>query len=205
MKHVLILAHPDPHSFNRSVADVYRETAESAGSTVLLRDLYALGFDPLLKNTEIPRPDGFSPGADVVAERRLIADADVFVLIYPLWFYMPPAILVGYLDRVMGMGFGYGAIRSGSNEPLLTGKSLVSITSSGAPTDWVQKEGALQALKTLVDQHFAAVCGLTLLDHIHIGPIFPGSSRVAIERELRALRTRVSNLNGIKAAQGQLG
>jgi NAD(P)H dehydrogenase (quinone) len=192
MKHAVIVAHPSPDSFNLSAATAYCQTVSELGHTVVLRDLYRMGFDPLLKAGEIPMSSGFAAGPDVVAERRLIGDADVFTFIYPLWFYLPPAALVGYLDRVMGMGFGYGPIRSGGNEPLLVGKKLFSITSTGSPEAWVQKEGALGALKLLLDEHFAAVCGLEVVGHVHLGSITASATREAIHVRLVELRHQIA-------------
>lgn len=174
MKHAVILAHPSRSSFNATVADTYVRAVEAAGHTAVLRDLYAMGFQPCLGEAEIPRPGGFEAGEDVRAERRLLADVDVFVFVYPLWFYMPPAILTGYVDRVFGMGFGFGAHTLSGNEPLLSGRRLLTFSSSGAPAEWLDQEGALAALRRLFDEHLAGVCGLDVIDHIHFGGIYPG-------------------------------
>ena len=173
MKHVVIVAHPNPHSFGLTMARAYQAAAERAGEQVLLRDLYRMGFDPRMADGEIPRPGGFEPAADVKAERALIADADVFVFVYPLWFNSPPAMLKGNLERIFGMGFAYGQ-GAGGNEPLLGGRRMASISSSGAPKDWIVETGAWIALRNLFDEHFAAVCGLLVVDHLHFGEIVPG-------------------------------
>ena len=46
MKHAVIFAHPGAQSFTASVAAAYAQAAESLGHTVILRDLYRIGFDP---------------------------------------------------------------------------------------------------------------------------------------------------------------
>ena len=173
MKHAIILAHPNPTSFNGSVAQAYVLAATALGHQVVVRDLYALGFDPRLASLELPFAEGFEPGADVRAERSLLADADVYALVYPLWLNAPPAMMKGYLERVFGYGFAYGKDGHGS-EPLLTGRRLISFSSSGAPLHWVEESGAFAAIRTLFDNHFAAVCGLTNIDHVHFGHIVPG-------------------------------
>jgi NAD(P)H dehydrogenase (quinone) len=173
MKHVVILAHPGATSFNAAMAQAYRLAATALGHTTLLRDLYALNFDPRLRATELPFAEGFEPGADVQAERALLADADVFALVYPLWLNAPPAMLKGYLERVFGFGFAYGRDGHGA-EPLLAGRRLISFTSSGAPSHWVEESGAMRAIRALFDEHFAAVCGLTVVEHVHFGHVVPG-------------------------------
>ena len=173
MKHAIIYAHPSPRSFTATMAAAYAQEAQARGGAVVVRDLYAMGFDPCLKLDEIPGSPGFAARPDIVAERGLIGDADVFALFYPLWLNAPPAILKGYLDRVFGFGFAYrhGA---GGIEPALSGRKLATFSSSGAPSEWVKKTGAWDAMHKLFDEHFAAVCGLVLIDHTHFGNIVPG-------------------------------
>jgi len=194
MKHAVIVAHPSQNSFNLAVANAYCEAVRQRGHTPILRNLYRMGFDPRLQDGEIPRPGGFKPGEDVVAERAVIADADVFAFIYPLWFYAPPAILKGYIDRVFGMGFGYGPIQGGGNTQRLRGRQMISFSTSGAPTDWLKQEGAWSAIHNLFDGHFAAVCGLTCLDHVHFGETVPNLRADVVEARLAKVGETVGRL-----------
>lgn len=174
MKHAVIAGHPVAESFTLTMARAYCEFVRARGGEAVLRDLYRMDFDPCLKAEEIPRPGGFTPGAHVVDERATIGDADVFCFIYPLWFNAPPAIVKGYVDRVFGMGFGYGPIQGGGNQPLLAGRKMISFSSSGAPEEWLQESGAWTAIRALFDAHFAKVCGLEVLDHVHFGGVVNG-------------------------------
>ena len=125
------------------------------------------------------------------AERTLLDNVDVFsALFYPFWLNAPPAILKGYLERVFGMGFAYRPSSAGT-EQLLAGRTLISFSSSGAPDAWVKSTGAWDALRTLFDGHFAAVCGLTIVDHVHFGSIVPGMRPDAVERHLAQVRATV--------------
>jgi NAD(P)H dehydrogenase (quinone) len=194
MKHAVIVGHPDSDSFTMAVAQRYCAAVRRRGDQPVLRDLYRMDFDPCLREGELPRSGAFAPRADVVAERSLLADADVFVFVYPLWFYDRPAILKGYIDRVFTMGFGYGPIREGRNTPLLEGRRLLSFSSSGAPKAWLEEEGAWAAIRSLLDRHFAAVCGLQLLDHVHFGDVGPGISESAFEDCMREVDVTVERL-----------
>lgn len=186
MKHAVILAHPDPKSFNASVAGAYVSSVLALGHQVVLRDLYALDFDPRLGRRELPWKRGYAPRKDVRTERAALADADVFVFVYPLWFNTPPAILKGYVDRVFGMGFGFQA-SSGVSDPMLVDKKLLSFTTSGAPETWLRDTGALAALTQLFDKHLSAMCGLRVLDHVHIGAVTPLMSKEGVEASLKAV------------------
>ncbi len=180
MKHALIIAHPAPQSFTATMAKSYATALVEAGHEVLVRDLYRMEFDPRLGAEEIPRPEGFAPREDVKAEREQLADVQAFALFYPVWFNAPPAMLKGYIDRVFGMGFGYGMGEDG-NAPLLSGRSLLSVSSSGAPKSWLMETGCWDAMRKLFDEHVAGVCGLAMLDHLHFGAITPNITAEAVD------------------------
>jgi len=183
MRHAVIVAHPSLQSYTSSMASSYREAGLAAGHDVIYRDLYRIDFDPCLAESELPWVTSYALRDDVIAEREILKDVDVFALFYPLWLNAQPAILKGYLERVFGMGFAYR--REGSaNVPMLKGKRLISFTNSGAPTEWVIQSGAWQAMRTLFDGHFAAVCGLEVVDHIHFGGVVPGIRADSVKADM---------------------
>lgn len=188
MKHAVILAHPAHKSLNAAIARTYRKTVEHLGDEVVVRDLYAMRFDPCLKAGEIPGPKAPVFGVEVRRERAVLADVDVFAFVYPLWFNAPPAILKGYIDRVFSMGFGFEP-DFGGTRPALTGRKLISFSTSGAPDAWVRETGALNALTTLFDRHLAGVCGVTLVDHLHFGGMVSDLTQEAVDEVLAKVRT----------------
>lgn len=190
MKHAVILAHPKPASFNASIARTCVETLVGLGEEVLLRDLYALDFDPRLKAGELPAK-GFAPAPDIVAEREKLSEVQSFIFVYPFWFNAPPAILKGYVDRVFSMGFGY-APASGGTEGLLSGKTLLSFSTSGATDEWVNQTGALKALMQVFDLHLSGVCGLSMLDHLHLGGVPANMVEEAGQALLDQVRERLT-------------
>ena len=193
MKHAIILAHPDPDSFNAAVAHAYAKAVRAMGHKAVVRDLYALKFDPCLPIGELPWRDGYGPATDVVAEREAVADADVFVFVYPFWFNAPPAILKGWVDRVFSMGFGFRPGRGG-NAPGLEGRRLLTFSTSGAPEQWVQKTGALERLREGFDNHVAGVCGLRVVDHVHFGGVVPGIREDAVRDMLAEVAVKARAL-----------
>ena len=187
MKQAVIFAHPKIDSFVGSLAAAYRQEGLMRGHEILYRDLYRMEFDPCLQECELPWSRNFELRDDVRFERELLKEIDVFAIFYPIWLNSPPAILKGYLERVFGMGFAFRRAQSG-NAPLLTGRKLISFTSSGAPTEWVIQSGAWQAMRDLFDGHFAAVCGLTVVDHIHFGGVVPGIRADSVEADMETTR-----------------
>lgn len=188
MKHAIILAHPARSSLNAAIARTYAETIIHLGHEVLLRDLYRMRFNPCLRASEIPGPKAPVFRPDVLREREHLADAEVFVLVYPLWFNMPPAILKGYIDRVFGMGFGFTPTFGGTN-PALTGRKLISFTTSGAPDAWMRETDALSGLTRLFDAHLAGTCGLTAVDHVHFGGMVSGITDEAYDEVIGKVRS----------------
>ena len=187
MKHAVILAHPKASSLNASIAGACVRTLEGLGHSVLVRDLYAIGFDPRLQAGEIPADTGFAPAPDVLAERAALADVDSFIFVYPFWFNAPPAMLKGYVDRIFGMGFGYAP----GSKPLLGGRTLFSISTSGAPDHWVNSTGALRSLMEVFDFHLGGVCGLKPIDHVHFGGVVSNLTEEAAEDMLSQVHARL--------------
>ena len=190
MRHAVIVAHPDPASFTMAVANVYSDALAARGHSTIRRDLYKMDFDPRLLAEELPTRPDYAPREDVIEERDFLHAADVIAFFYPFWLNTPPAILKGYMDRVFGFGFAYGKSREG-NVPLLAPRKMISFTSSGAPTEWMKTTGTWEAMCALFDEHFASVCGLEVLDHVHAGQIIPNMRRDVAERHFDTVRSAV--------------
>jgi NAD(P)H dehydrogenase (quinone) len=177
IKHAIIACHPAEDSFTLSVARRYEEAVRAHGQETVLRDLYRIGFDPLLQDAERHG----HPAADVDGEWAVLGKVDVFVLVYPIWFGTPPAMLKGYIDRVFGAGRTFGQGGEGGTSDVLAGKRLVSLTSSGSQRAWLAEKGVLGSLRTVYDRYFADVFGFTETHRYH----FDGVSEDVPEREIR--------------------
>jgi NAD(P)H dehydrogenase (quinone) len=188
--HLVVLGHPDPDSFCASVARAYCDEVVSCGHDAVLRDLYSIGFDPLLRADERPGEGPFSPAADVAAELDLLRQADMVTLVYPLWFGMPPAIIKGYIDRVLGAGFSAGAIKTGAPHPLLDGKQLMLFTSSASTRPWLEEKGQWTALRHAFETYLEAIFGLRDAGHTHFDTIVAGAGARFIEECLTVVRER---------------
>jgi len=119
MKVLLVLAHPRPGSFNHAIADTVVHALKENGHTVVFHDLYAERFDPVLPYDEIPRNASLDP---VIARHcREIADADGIIVIHPDWWGQPPAILKGWIDRVVRPGVAYRFMEGDTGEGIPSG------------------------------------------------------------------------------------
>lgn len=180
-KHTVIVSHPDAGSLCVSVAERYRQTAEEQGHQVVVRDLYRMGFDPALK----PLGSDFPLSDDVAAELALISGSDVFVLVYPIWFGIPPAMLKGYVDRVLGAGVSHQAVETRTFHPVMSGKRLLSITTSGASLAWLNEQAVYLALHEVFGDYLADAFSLAATEHVHFSSIERCSECVVHEQLVR--------------------
>ena len=134
---LIILAHPKPGSFNHAIADTARRTLEAAGHQVSLRDLHAEGFAPLLTPEELVR--GHVPTPEVREHADFVLAADAIIVVHPNWWGQAPAILKGWLDRVLRAGEAY---RFGTNDKgegiiigLLKARAALVFTTSNTPRE----------------------------------------------------------------------
>lgn len=169
IRHAIIACHPSEDSFTLSVARCYAETVEARGQQAIVRDLYRMNFDPVLREQgRLGHPD-----ADVLREWGELADIDVFVLVYPIWYGSPPALLKGYIDRVFGAGRTRGLVET-PDAGRLSGKRLVSFTSSGSMRAWLEEKGIVMSLRNLFDRYLAHVFGFSATHAYHFDGVTAG-------------------------------
>jgi NAD(P)H dehydrogenase (quinone) len=135
MKISVILAHPHQASFNHAIAETVVAVLEENGHLVLFHDLYAERFDPVLPFSEIPRDADLDP---VTARHcKEIAETDGIVVIHPNWWGQPPAILKGWIDRVIRPGICYrfleGDKGEGIPQGLLRARTALVFNTSNTP------------------------------------------------------------------------
>jgi putative NADPH-quinone reductase len=135
MNVLVILGHPDPDSFNHALAAAACGVCKSLGHRVVFHDLYAERFDPLLPAGEIPEHGLVPEGVDMHC--RELRAADMIVVVHPNWWGQPPAILKGWIDRVIRPGVAYrfenGDDGEGVPIGLLPARAVVVLNTSNTP------------------------------------------------------------------------
>jgi putative NADPH-quinone reductase len=98
---LVVYAHPCPESFVAAVKDRVLAGLEAAGHEARLADLYAEGFEPVMRAEERRAyHDAGANEASVGNELERLRWAEALVFVHPTWWYGPPAMLKGWLDRV---------------------------------------------------------------------------------------------------------
>jgi putative NADPH-quinone reductase len=135
MRTLIILGHPDKKSFCARLADSYESGAKEKGGDVERINLNEIKFNPILKKgyREIQPLE-----EDLIEAQRLIKWANHIVIVFPVWWSAPPALLKGFIDRVFLPGFAF-KYREHSDQwdKLLKDKSARLIMTSDAPIFWL--------------------------------------------------------------------
>lgn len=170
MKHLIVYAHPHADSFNRAILNTAVEALEAQGHEVVVRDLYALEFQPVLSAADTASMRAGQNPQDIATEQKFITDADAITFIYPIWWTGLPAILKGYVDRVFAYGFAYASGEAGI-EKLLTGKKGLIINTHGTPSDIYDQIGMTASMKMTSDVGIFDFVGIESVDHLFFGSI----------------------------------
>lgn len=156
---VIVTSHPYDGSFCHALMASAKAGAEKAGNTVDVIDLEADGFDPVMYSKDLIgflKHKAQDPQAIDYIER--VKAADHLILIFPIWWELMPAMMKGFIDKVVfpGETFNYtkGGVGMASNLPNL--KSTTIMTTMNTPKSlyrWVFGNAIQRALSRHLRQN----------------------------------------------------
>jgi NAD(P)H dehydrogenase (quinone) len=158
---LVVCAHPQPGSYTHAVAAAAIRGFEGAGHHVTLLDLYASGFVPAMSAAERAAYHGERPLIDpqTVESAALVQRVDALVFVYPTWWSGPPAILKGWLERVMVPGVAFRFDARGRVRPALTNvRRIVGISTYGSP--WTSVKLLQDGGRRMLTRALRLNCGL---------------------------------------------
>ncbi|MFZ1979276.1 MAG: NAD(P)H-dependent oxidoreductase [Bacteroidota bacterium] len=159
----VILAHPNPKSFNHAIAETVIAELNQNSHQVFFHNLYAEQFDPILKTSEILNDSGLP--MELESHCHEISNADGIVIIHPNWWGQPPAILKGWVDRVLRQGTAYKFLEGDNGEGipvgLLKAKVALVFNTSNTPTEREVKAFG-DPLETLWNNCIFDLCGVKI-------------------------------------------
>jgi len=161
MKISIILAHPDHGSFNHAIATTAANTLYQNGHEVTLHDLCQEQFPSLLSAAELQKDAKLEP---VVARHcEEIAGADGIIIVHPNWWGMPPAILKGWIDRVLRPEVAYRFVEGDKGEGvpvgLLKARAAIVFNTANTPDERERKVFG-DPLETLWKNCVFNLCGV---------------------------------------------
>jgi len=147
MNVLIIHAHPEPQSFTAALRDQAVTTLQAQGHSVQVSDLYAMHWNPVASAEDFSARDNpdylvyaleqrlgvktQSLAPDIQEELDKLLWADLLILNFPIYWFSVPAILKGWIDRVLVSGVCYGGKRFYDQGGLAGKKALVSVTLGG--------------------------------------------------------------------------
>lgn len=149
MKVLIVHAHPEPKSFNSALCSAAAARLADQGHGVVVSDLYAMRFNPVASGADFERPKnpdycvyaleqrhGQETGTlapDIRAELDKLLWCDLLILNFPVFWFAVPAMLKGWLDRVLVSGVAYGGKRFYDRGGLAGKRAMVTTTLGGRP------------------------------------------------------------------------
>ncbi len=147
MNVLIVHAHPEAKSFNTALMTLAKEQLTQAGHCVEVSDLYEMNWNPVASADDFAQrksPDylvyaleqryNFDQQAiapDIAIEIAKLQKADLLILNFPLFWFSVPAIMKGWIDRVLISGVCYGGMRFYDQGGLKGKKALVTLTLGG--------------------------------------------------------------------------
>ena len=158
------MAQDDTLGLNSLLKDALVAHLEQNQEEVALRDLYELGFNPVLSLEDMAGQRNGLVADDVKREQEFIVWADCLTFIHPIWWTGLPAMMKGYIDRVFSYGFAY-RYDNGVQKGLLTGKQAIIINTHGKSNSEYEAIGMNAALSLTSDRGIYSYCGLAIQKH----------------------------------------
>lgn len=167
---LIVYSHPNPQSFCHAIKETAVRVLAGANGSAVLRDLYAVGFDPILSGNDLTALQaGVTPEA-IATEQAYVREAQLLVFIYPIWWAGLPAMMKGYIDRVFTNGFAF-RINEHGTEGLLGGKRVMLFTTAGATNALYEATGMEKALRQTSDEGIFRFCGMEVVHHALFGSV----------------------------------
>ncbi|MBL8259755.1 MAG: NAD(P)H-dependent oxidoreductase [Candidatus Competibacteraceae bacterium] len=190
MNVLIVYAHPNPRSFNRAILDVVDVTLRDRGHATRVHDLYAMDYRAVLDGEDLIRNWRGDLPADIRSEHEAMRWAQKLVFIYPIWWFGPPAILKGWIDRVFSRTFAFDFGPEGMIGLLEHEKALILNTLGGDEATYQHERWHELLVRPMVEGILGA-CGIRQVTHraFYQVPTVSDVERQAMLAEIRALVT----------------
>lgn len=193
MRRALVLyCHPNPGSYTAAIKDRILARLDSQGHEVRVIDLYAEGFEPRLTQKEHAQYlDTLLNREGLEAHVEALEWCDTLICVYPTWWYGLPAMLKGWLDRVLLPGVAFELPPDGRDiRPLLTNIARLGVFTTAGASWWLTRlVGAPGRRTVLRGVRFlcARQCRTAFVAHYNMDASTPQSRTAHLQRVDRAL------------------
>lgn len=183
MHTLVVTAHPDKSSYTLAVVSrlvAGLETRE--GDTWEVVDLVAENFDPRFTVADYNHYHGRAElDADILAEQQRLDQADVLVLVFPVYWWSMPAVMKGWIDRVFLNGWAFVDDPNKGTTRLLGRLKGQVVAVGGSNQRTYERRGYLDALKKQILEGIFSFCGMEVIGLDLLLPIDPESEKHGLE------------------------
>jgi len=166
MRVFVVLAHPKTDSFNAAVCAALCTGLRAAGHEFDVADLYGEGFDPVLRGPELDTLGTNRPLADVAGYQERLRKAQALALVFPTWWFGTPAILKGFVERVLQEEFAFRFISGGRVRGLLPQRKALVISTTGVRASWYRMFHFGRPLEQTLGEWTLKSCGIRRVRHV---------------------------------------
>lgn len=181
MKVFIVHAHEEPRSFNAAMKNTAIKTFEAAGNSVVVSDLYRMNFKAIADGEDfLERRDRHhlrrqaeevaaatlgTLSHDILEEQEKLKACDLLLLQFPMWWFSMPAILKGWVDRVMTMGFAYGSETWYDQGGMRGKRAMLALTAPGPESSYLEGgiHGSMEDLLFPIQHGILHFCGFEVL------------------------------------------
>lgn len=200
MNVLIVYTHPRVESLNHAILETCVNTFEKNGHKVEVRDLYKMGFNPVLEgddaihieNHKFVRTNTSFP-EEIEVEMQHIRNADLLLYIYPVWWNGFPAMMKGYVDRVFQHGFAY-SFESDEPKKNFGGKKALFIHTTGQPQDTPEAQELTRRIKSVTSGWMFNGNDVEVLDHMVYGRV-PYLSNDELKAILKDVETKIEAIS----------
>lgn len=175
----LILAHPYEESFNHGIAKAVKMHLEAKGHSVFLHDLCAENFNPVMTREELGTD--LSKDALVLQHQKELQTCEHLIVIHPNWWGQPPAILKGWIDRVLrnGVAYRFGVRPDGTKGMvgMLPIQKLTVFTTSNTPNEQEKIQWG-DPLDSIWTKYVAGFCCIPQVERINFSPVVSSTPEI---------------------------
>ena len=164
MNVLIVYAHPNPRSFNQAILHTLDAALRDRGHLTQTHDLYRMRFRAVLDSDDLNRNWRGEPAEDVRREQESVLWAQGLAFIYPIWWFGPPAILKGWIDRVFTRKFAFDFGAEGMKGLLTHERALILNTLGGDEASYHRQDWH-ELLARPMTEGILSVCGVRQVTH----------------------------------------
>lgn len=195
MRVSVVVGNPRPESFCHAIAQAAIAQLRAAGHATIVHDLQREGFDPVATAAEVET----RVSTDPLVERHCaeLAEADGLIVVHPVWWAGPPAILKGWIDRVVRRGVAYDRVSGADDAHMghvgrLRLRAAAVFNTADTPPE-IEEKVFRDPCGSLWHQYVAAMCAIPSFER-HVFRVMETSTAEMRAAWLAAATATVSRL-----------